>query len=67
MNKTSIRFFGDKEIRAVWNEEDNKWWFSIVDIVAVFKITANRYKNRRNRFGLRMAIICGIINFENKS
>ena len=66
MNKTSIRFFGDKEIRAVWNEEDNKWWFSIVDIVAVFKITANRYKNRRNRFGLRMAIICGIINFENK-
>ena len=35
--------------------------------IKVFKITANRYRNRRNRFGLRMAIICGIINFENKS
>jgi len=34
--------------------------------IKVFKITANRYRNRRNRFGLRMAIICGIINFENK-
>jgi len=35
MNKISIRFFDDKEVRAVWNEQDNKWWFSVVDIVAV--------------------------------
>lgn len=33
-NKISIRFFDDKEVRAVWDEEKNKWWFSIVDIVA---------------------------------
>jgi len=26
--------------------------------IKVFKITANRYRNRRNRFGLRMVIIC---------
>jgi pyocin large subunit-like protein len=35
--------------------------------VKVFKIVANRYRNRRKRFGLRMALICGIINFENKN
>lgn len=32
--------------------------------VKVFKITANKYRNRRKRFGLRMSLICGIINFE---
>ncbi len=33
--KISIRFFDDKEVRAVWDEGNNKWWFSVVDIVAV--------------------------------
>jgi len=31
----------------------------------VFKIIANKYRNRRNRFALRASLICGIINFEN--
>jgi cell filamentation protein len=35
MNKISIRFFDDKEVRAVWDEENSKWWFSVVDIVAI--------------------------------
>jgi hypothetical protein len=32
--------------------------------VKVFKITANKYRNRRKRFALRMSLICGIINHE---
>jgi hypothetical protein len=32
--------------------------------VKVFKITANKYRNRRKRFDLRMSLICGILNFE---
>ena len=32
--KQSIRFYNDQEVRAIWNEEQNKWYFSIVDIVA---------------------------------
>ncbi len=35
MDKISIRFFDDREVRAVWDEENSKWWFSVVDIVAV--------------------------------
>ena len=35
MSKISIRFFDDKEVRAVWDEENSKWWFSVLDIVAV--------------------------------
>jgi cell filamentation protein len=33
--KISIRFFDDREVRAVWDEENSKWWFSVLDIVAV--------------------------------
>ena len=33
MSKKSIRFFNDREVRAVWDEECNKWWFSATDIV----------------------------------
>lgn len=35
MNKVSIRFFDDREVRAVWDDELSKWWFSVLDIVAV--------------------------------
>ena len=31
--KKSIRFYNDREVRAVWDEEHSKWWFSAVDIV----------------------------------
>ncbi|HEY5510634.1 MAG TPA: Fic family protein [Prolixibacteraceae bacterium] len=33
--KISIRFFDDREVRAVWDEQNTKWWFSVLDIVAV--------------------------------
>jgi cell filamentation protein len=33
--KISIRFFNDREVRAVWDEQNTKWWFSVLDIVAV--------------------------------
>jgi len=33
--KISIRFFNDREVRAVWDEENSKWWFSVLDIVSV--------------------------------
>ena len=32
-NKKSIRFFNDREVRAVWDEQQSCWWFSATDIV----------------------------------
>lgn len=32
-NKKSIRFFNDREVRAVWDDEQSKWYFSATDIV----------------------------------
>lgn len=34
MGRISFRFYKDHEVRAIWNDEENKWYFSIVDIVA---------------------------------
>ena len=33
--KISIRFFDDREVRAVWDKQNAKWWFSVLDIVAL--------------------------------
>lgn len=44
--KISIRFFDDREVRAVWDEENNKWWFSVLDIVAVLTDQDDYYKTR---------------------
>jgi len=33
--KISIRFFDDREVRAVWDGQNDKWWFSVLDIVAL--------------------------------
>ncbi len=34
MSKQSIRFYNDREVRAIWNDKENKWYFSVVDIVS---------------------------------
>jgi cell filamentation protein len=54
--KISIRFFDDREVRAVWDEENNKWWFSVLDIVAVlteqddYTKTRNYWKYLKGKF-----------------
>ncbi len=44
--KISIRFFNDREVRAVWDEENSKWWFSVLDVVAAIKNEADYSKSR---------------------
>lgn len=34
-NKTSIKIFEQKEIRSIWNDEEEKWYFSVVDIIQI--------------------------------
>ena len=44
MNKISIRFYKDHKVRAAWDEENAKWWFSVVDIVAAITESSNPRK-----------------------
>ena len=33
--ETKLKLFNEKEIRANWNEDEEEWYFSVVDVVAV--------------------------------
>lgn len=39
--KISIRFFNDKEVRAAWDYDGNRWLFSVVDVIAVLTDSKN--------------------------
>jgi len=42
MNKdTAIKLFESKKIRSVWNDDEEKWYFSIVDVVGVLSESPN--------------------------
>jgi cell filamentation protein len=44
--KISIRFFNDREVRALWDDENAKWWFSVLDIIAVLTDQSDYAKTR---------------------
>ena len=45
-NKISIRFYKDYKVRAVWDEGNDCWWFSVLDIVGAINNQDDRKKNR---------------------
>jgi len=44
--KISIRFFDDREVRAVWDDTHTKWWFSVLDIVGILNEEPDYTKTR---------------------
>ena len=44
--KKSIRFYKDHKVRAVWSEEQNKWFFSVLDIIGAINEQDDYQKNR---------------------
>ena len=72
-NKKSIRFFNDREVRAVWDEEHNKWWFSATDIVRAINneedyIKAGNYwrwlKKKLNTEGVQLVSVTHDFKFQ---
>ena len=45
-NKKSIRFFNNREVRAAWDEEQSKWWFSATDVVRAINDEDDYTKSR---------------------
>jgi hypothetical protein len=41
MKKDSLKLFEDRKVRTVWDEEQEKWFFSIVDIVGILTDSSN--------------------------
>ena len=54
-----VKIFGERKIRSVWDDEAEKWYFSVVDVVAVltesenprnyWKVLKNRLKKEGNQ------------------
>ena len=37
--ETAIKLFEQKQVRSVWNDEEEKWYFSVVDVIEVLTET----------------------------
>ena len=73
MSKKSIRFFNDREVRAVWDDENNKWWFSAIDIVRAINdeddyVKAGNYwrwlKRKLNTVGVQLVSVTHDFKFQ---
>lgn len=42
--ETAIRLFQDKRVRVHWNDEQEKWYFSIIDVIGVLSESKNPRK-----------------------
>ena len=40
-NKNIIKLFDDRKVRTIWIENEDKWYFSVVDVVAVLTDSKN--------------------------
>lgn len=60
----SIQLFEENKVRTIWNQDEEKWYFSIVDVVGVLtgSLNARKYwsvlKNRLNKEGSQLTTIC---------
>jgi DNA-damage-inducible protein D len=61
---SNIKLFESKKIRSLWNEQEQKWYFSIVDVIAVLTDSPNprKYwsvlKTRLKQEGSQLATKC---------
>ena len=39
--ESTIKLFEQKQVRSVWNDDDEKWYFSIVDVVGILSDSPN--------------------------
>ena len=46
VQKVSIRFYNDREVRAVWDDAAAKWWFSVLDVVGAINREPDYNKTR---------------------
>ena len=38
---SDIKVFEDKKVRTAWNEQEEEWYFSVTDVVAVLTDSPN--------------------------
>ena len=68
--KTAIKLFEQKQIQTAWNDEEEEWYFSIVDVIAVLTESSNprKYwsvlKTRLKKEGSELATNCSQLKMQ---
>ncbi len=68
--ENAIKLFQDKRVRVHWDEEQEKWFFSIVDIIGVLtgSVNSNNYwkvlKSRLKKEGSELVTNCNQLKME---
>ena len=68
--ETAIKLFEQKQIRSIWSDEEEKWYFSIVDVVGVLSesVNPNNYwkvlKNRLKKEGSELVTNCNQLKLQ---
>ena len=68
--KNALKLFGDKKVRTVWDDEQEKWYVSIVDVVEVLTDSPNprKYwsvlKTRLKKEGSQLATNCSQLKMQ---
>lgn len=63
----AIQLFSERKVRSVWDDEQEKWFFSIVDVVAVLTDSADpkqyikRVKAREAELNANRGTICTLL------
>ena len=39
---TQIKMFENRKVRTVWDKESEEWYFSVVDVISVFKTSSQQ-------------------------
>ena len=45
--ESAIKMFENKKVRTLWSEDEEKWYFSIVDIIAILTEQSDFQKARK--------------------
>ena len=68
--KESIRLFEERKVRAIWDDEQEEWYFSIVDVISILTDSPNprKYwsvlKNRLKREGSEVTTNCSQLKMQ---
>lgn len=68
--ETAIKLFEQKQIRSIWSDEEEKWYFSIVDVIGVLSesVNPNNYwkvlKNRLKKEGSELVTNCNQLKLQ---
>jgi hypothetical protein len=66
----SIKLFEDRQIRSFWDEHEEKWYFSVVDVVLILTDSPDpkdywyRMKKREKLSGVELSTICRQLKLE---